>query len=46
VNGVDGDGDGVSLQGILFNNLKFVENFDLLEECRDKLQDNLRTEKD
>jgi len=32
----------VSVQGILFNNLKFANEFDLLEECRDKLQDNFR----
>jgi len=32
----------VSVQGILFNNLKFAGNINLLEECRDKLQDNLR----
>jgi len=33
---------GVSAQGILFNNLQFTDDIDLLEECRDKLQDNLR----
>jgi len=32
---------GVSVQGNLFNNLKFADDIDLLEECRDKLQDNL-----
>jgi len=26
----------------LFNNIKFADAIDLLEECRDKLQDNLR----
>jgi len=34
---------GVSVQlGILFNNLKCADDIDLLEECKDKLQDNLR----
>jgi len=31
---------GVSIQDILFNNLKVANDIDLLEECRDKLQDN------
>jgi len=26
----------------LLNNLKFADDIDLLEECRDKVQDNLR----
>jgi len=33
---------GVSVQSILFNNLKFADDIDLLEKCRDELQDNLR----
>jgi len=33
---------GVSVQGILLNNLKFADDIDLLEECGDILQDNLR----
>jgi len=33
---------GILVQGILFNNLNFADDIDLLKECRDKLQDNLR----
>jgi len=33
---------GVPVQGILFNKLKFADDIYLLEECSEKLQDNLR----
>ena len=42
MDGVKDNNTGVSVQGILLNNLKFADDIDLLEECRDKLQDNLR----
>jgi len=33
---------GVTVQGILFNNLKFADDIDFLEKYRDELHDNLR----